>query len=224
MWAAWTSGGRRCRRWRPRCPWGSRLAGSASRCITGGRPALALKVESLQGIVDLGAAEVFQLPARTLLPQPPPFTAALVHAGSLALELSVPALGWVPIEPAIELEGPPPELGFPTPREVLFARAGATYAVPVQLLARVLERPRVFTVPLTPSAHRGLLYHERAIHPVIDLEVLYGGSPAGPAAFALLVEAGTSAVAVLADRMLPAGSFGEEPRRPSWEGLFEEPR
>jgi chemotaxis signal transduction protein len=103
----------------------------------------------------------------------------------------------------------------------LFSRGARTYAAPVQLLAQVLDRPAVFPVPLAPSAHRGLLYHGRAIHPVFDLPILYGDPAPEGAATALLIEAGGNAIAVLADRILPAGvAVGREVSRPSWDLLF----
>ena len=46
---------------------------------------------------------MFQLPARTLLPQPSPFAGAIVARGELALELAVSTLGFAPLEPAEEL-------------------------------------------------------------------------------------------------------------------------
>jgi chemotaxis signal transduction protein len=189
--------------------------------VTEAVPPLALCVEAVHGIVDLSVAEVFQLPTRTLLPQPAPFQGAVVNGGTIALELVVPALGWAPMEPAGELPGPPPELDFPAGRELLFTRANRTYAAPIQLLAQVLEAPVVFPVPLTPSAHRGLLYHGRAIHPVFDVPILYlQPAPAG-ASIAILIEAGGHAIAVLADRILPAGDTSAgEVSRPSWDLMF----
>jgi chemotaxis signal transduction protein len=189
--------------------------------VTEAVPALALRVEAVHGIIDLSAAEVFQLPTRTLLPQPAPFQGAVVSGGTIALELVVPALGWAPMEPAGELPGPPPELDFPAGRELLFTRGARTYAAPIQLLAQVLEGPAVFPVPLTPSAHRGLLYHGRAIHPVFDVPILYREPAPEGASTALLIEAGGHAIAVLADRILPAGDApGREVSRPSWDLIF----
>jgi chemotaxis signal transduction protein len=189
--------------------------------VTESSPATALKVDSVHGIVDLSTTEVFQLPARTLLPQPPPFQGALVRGGDVALELAVSSLGWVPIEPALDRDGPPPELDFPVGRELLFTRAGRTYAVPLQLLARVLDAPRVFPVPLAPAAHRGVLYHERAIHPVFDLAVLFGRGDAAGEGTALLVDAGGTTIAVLADRILHAGEVaGPDVARPGWDLMF----
>lgn len=189
--------------------------------VTEAVPPIALRVEAIHGIVDVSSCEVFQLPTRTLLPQPSPFQGAVVSAGAIALELVVPALGWAPMEPAGELPGPPPEVDFPTARELLFTRGRRTYAVPIQLLAQVLEDPAVFPVPLTPSAHRGLLYHGRAIHPVFDVSVLYGEPAADGASTALLIEAGGHAIAVLADLILPAGGASEQVvSRPSWDLVF----
>jgi chemotaxis signal transduction protein len=88
--------------------------------------------------------------------------------------VAVPAL---PVAVALELSA-------------LFTRGGRTYGVPVRLLAQVLEAPAVFPVPLAPSAHRGLLHHGRAIHPVFDVPVLYGEPAAESASTALLVEEG----------------------------------
>jgi hypothetical protein len=85
----------------------------------------------------------------------------------------------------------------------------------------VLDAPQIFRVPLTPSAHCGLLYHGRAIHPVFDVAVLYGDRTSRASPTALLVEAGGNAIAVLADKILPAGdAAGGEVCRPSWDVLF----
>jgi chemotaxis signal transduction protein len=184
-------------------------------------PVVALGVEAVHGIVDLADAEVFQLPARTLLPQPPPFCGAIVAGGVVALELVVSALGWAPLEPAGELAGPPPGVDFPTGRELLFSRAGRTYAVPIEILDRVCDAPRIFPVPLTPTSHRGLLYLDRAVHPVFDLALLHGDAAAAGQATALLLEAGGEAIAVLADRILPAGDPATAGvTRPSWDAMF----
>ena len=192
--------------------------------VTEAVPGCALKVDEVHGIVDLGATEVFQLPTRTQLPQPPPFQGALVESGNIALELAIATLGWAPIEPAIESVGPAPELEFPSGRELLFSRAGRTYAVPIQLLEHVLDAPRLFPVPLAPAAHRGIVYYGRAIHPVFDLAVLYGDPPSEAWSTALLVEAGGNAIAVLADRILHAGEAVRDPvARPSWDVLFAAP-
>lgn len=189
--------------------------------VTEATPPVALQVETIHRIADVGSMEAFQLPARTVLPQPAPFQGALVHDGTIALELAWAALGWVPISPANELSETPRENDFPTGRELLFARGGRTYAVPIQLLAYVLDSPQVFPVPLTPTAHRGLLYHQRAIHPVFDLPAFYGEPPVAGASRALLVEAGGDAMAVLADEILPAGSGTDaQVTRPSWDLLF----
>jgi len=186
--------------------------------VTEASPPLALRVDEVLGIADLGGAEVFRLPARTALPQPPPFAGAILAGGELALELNVAALGWVPPEPAAEVAGPPPEVEFATGRELLFRRGARTYAVPLPLVVQVLEGARVSPVPLAPPAHRGLLYHGRALHPVFDLAVLYGEPPGGEGGLALLVDAGATAIAVLADRVLaPAEPPEGVVARPSWD-------
>jgi chemotaxis signal transduction protein len=185
-----------------------------------GEPPAALRVDAVAGILDLGLAEVFQLPARTILPQPPPFLGALVAAtGDVWLELGPAAASWVPLAPAADPPGPPPEADFGAGRELVFERGGRRWAAPLSFLVRVLESPRVFPVPLAPAAHRGLLYHERALHPVLDLPALFGGSPGPPAAAALIVDAGGAPVAVLADRIAGARETGEAVR-PAWDALF----
>jgi chemotaxis signal transduction protein len=187
--------------------------------LTEASPPVALRVDEVQGIVDLSQAEVFQLPARTLLPQPPPFQGVVVLEGRMWLELALTSAGWVPMAPAAAEWPQPPEQDFAQGRELVFERAGRRYAVPLSLLVRVLEAPSVFPVPLAPPAHRGLLYHERAIHPVFDLAALYGGAPAPGAAIALLVDAGGTAVAILGDRMAAAGEVPDVVR-PAWDALF----
>ena len=185
-------------------------------------PRSALRVDAVHGIVELSRAEVFQLPARTLLPQPPPFHAALAVDGAVALELAVDALGWAPLEPAADTVAPPPEVEFPVGPELLFSRRGRTFAVPISLLVRVLDAPRIHPVPLAPPSHLGLAYHGRAIHPVLDPPVLYGDSQ-GPAAAAnvLLVDAGGVQIGLAADAFLHPGAATEGAvARPSWDALF----
>jgi chemotaxis signal transduction protein len=185
-------------------------------------PPLALRVDALHGIVDLAAAEVFQLPARTALPQPSPFQGAIVVRGEIGLELNVAALGWAPLEPASGLLEPPPS-SAPAERELFFARAGRTFAVPVSLLVQVLEAARICAVPLAPPAHHGLLYHGRALHPVFDVAAIYGElAPAKEARTVLLVDAGGTAVGLLAERVLGVSGAapGEEVIRPAWDALF----
>ncbi|HEY6100934.1 MAG TPA: chemotaxis protein CheW [Anaeromyxobacter sp.] len=184
-----------------------------------GAPRAALRVEALHGIVDLRGAEVFQLPARTLLPQPPPFTGAVVLGGEVALELAVSTLGFAPLEPALEPVAPPAYVAG-AERELRFARGGRTFAVPLSLLVQVLEAPRVAPVPLTPPSHVGLLYYGRALHAVLDVGVLYGDAPGMPARQALLLDAGGTGVAVAADRVLGAGEGEAEPLRPPWDAVF----
>lgn len=189
--------------------------------VTEASPPLALRVDEVLGIADLSGAEVLRLPARTALPQPPPFAGALLLGGELALELNVSALGWVPAEPAADVAGPPPEVELSSGRELLFRRGARTFAVPLPLLVQVLEGARVSPVPLAPPAHRGLIHHGRALHPVFDVGVLYGDPPGGEGGLALLVDAGATAVAVLADRVLaPAERPDGDVARPSWDLVF----
>jgi CheW-like protein len=187
--------------------------------LTEGAPRAALRVEALHGIVDLGSAEVFQLPTRTVLPQPPPFTGAVVQGGIVALELAVAALGFAPLEPAVENVAPPPDVGGGE-RELRFSRGSRSFAVPLSLLVQVLDAPRVAPVPLAPPSHLGLLYYGRALHPVLDLGVLYGDPPGTPARQALLLDAGGSGVAVAADQVLGPGEGGGDLLRPPWDALF----
>jgi len=184
---------------------------------------LALRVSALHGILDLAECEVFQLPARTLLPQPSPFQGAIVARGQIALEVAVSSIGWAPLQPAEDLPDPPPEPPAADERELLFARDGRNFAVPLSLLIQVLEGARVFPVPLTPSAHLGLLYHERSIHPVFDVACLYRlPRSSGEARAVLLLDAGGDAVGVVADRVLGVGESGAagEVVRPPWDAVF----
>jgi len=180
----------------------------------------ALRVEALHGIVDLAQAEVFQLPARTPLPDPAPFGGAVVVKGEISLELAVPALGFAPLLPATDPGEPPPDLGG-VERELRFARGGRTFGVPLALLVQVLEAPTVALVPLAPPSHRGLLYHGRAIHPVLDVAVLYGAPPGEAPRHVLLVDAGGTGAGVVADRILGLGEGGDDVLRPPWDALFQ---
>lgn len=190
--------------------------------LTEGTPTTALRVGAVHGIVDLADGEVFQLPSRTPLPQPSPFSAAIVHRGELALELAVSTLGWAPLEPALESSEAPSDLGPPAERELTFARGSRTFGVPLSLVVHVIEAPRVAPLPLAPASHRGLLYHGRAVFPVRDVGVLYGEAPVGAPRTVLLLDAGGAGVAVAADRVLGVGegSAGAEVIRPPWDALF----
>jgi chemotaxis signal transduction protein len=189
--------------------------------LTEGSPQAALRVEALLGIVDLAEAEFFQLPARTVLPQPAPFSGAVVVRGEIALELAVASLGFAPIEPAVEPHpDAPSDVDPPAERELRFARGARIFGVPLSLLLNVLEAPRVAPVPLAPPSHRGLLYHGRSLHPVLDAAVLYGDPPAAAAPRVLLLDAGGAAVGVVADRVLGVGQPEEGPVRPPWDAIF----
>jgi chemotaxis signal transduction protein len=143
----------------------------------------------------------------------------VVYRGEVALELSVSSLGFAPLEPAVEHTEPPPDLGPFGERELCFSRAGLVFAVPLSLLMKVLEQPRLAKVPLTPPSHRGLLYYGRSLHTVVDLALVYGVVP-GPARTVLLVDAGGNGVGVVADRVLGLGEGGLEVIRPPWDTLF----
>jgi len=200
------------------------LAGGVARyaLVTEATPRTALRVEALHGIIDLTTAEAFQLPAHTLVPQPSPYTGALVTKGDVALELAVTSLGFAPIQPAADAGEPPPSLGPWLEREVRFARGPLVFGVPMSMLVQVVEAPRLAPVPLTPPSHRGLLVHDRALHAVVDVAVLYGQPPAGGAARVLLIDAGGAGVGVVADRILGVGDGGPEEAtlRPPWDALF----
>jgi chemotaxis signal transduction protein len=193
---------------------------SAFALLTEGAPPIALRVEALHGIADLADAEFFQLPARTPLPQPAPFSGAVVVKGEVALELAVATLGFAPLEPAEERTTPPPDLSTGGERELRFARGGRSYAVPLSLLVQVLEAPRIAPVPLTPPSHRGLLYHGRALHPVVDIAALYGEPASTAAPLVLLVDAGGTGVGVVADRVLGVAEGDADVVRPPWDAVF----
>jgi chemotaxis signal transduction protein len=190
--------------------------------LTETAPRAALRVERVHGIIDLVDAEVFQIPARTRLPQPAPFSGAIVSRGELALELASPAIGWEPLPPAADAGEPPTDAGSTGERELVFVRGGRRYGVPMSNLVRIIEHPRVAPVPLTPPSHLGLLYHGRTLHPVIDLAVLHGDLPLEDAARAVILDAGGAEVALVADRIETVGTApsGEEVLRPVWDTLL----
>jgi chemotaxis signal transduction protein len=190
--------------------------------VTETSPRLALRVEALHGIVDVKADEAYQLPVHTVVPQPSPYAGALVVDGLVALELAVASIGFAPIEPALDLGAPPPSLGPWLEREIRFARGGLTFGVPLSILVQVVEDPRLAPVPLSPPSHRGLLFHGRALHAVLDVGVRYGVPPEPEPRRVLILDAGGAAVGVLADRVLGPGEGqgGEEVLRPPWDALF----
>jgi chemotaxis signal transduction protein len=185
-------------------------------------PPLALRADVLHGIVDLAEAEVFRLPARTALPDPPPYLGAVVTRGEVALELDVSALGWAPLQPAEEVLRVAFAPDRPPEPELRFARGGRVYAAPVSLLVQVLEAVRIWPVPLGPGSHLGLLYHGRALHPVFDVALARGDPAPGGAAKVLLLDVGGTAVGLVAERVLGVGESraGEEPERLVWDALF----
>jgi chemotaxis signal transduction protein len=198
-------------------------AGSARfALVTGDLPETALRVEALHGIVDLADAEVFQLPAHTLVPPPSPFAGALVVKGEVALELAVSSLGFAPLAPAEDPAEPPASLGPWTERELRFTRGPLTFGVPVSLVVAVSEAASLAMVPLAPPSHRGLLYHGRAIHPVIDVGVFFGLAPSLIPPEVVLLDAGGAAIGVVADKVigLDRGREDDDVLRPAWDTLF----
>ncbi len=198
------------------------LASGPSRfaLLTEGTPRAALRVEALHGIADLADAEVFKLPARTFLPQPPPFAGAVVVKGKIALELRASALGFAPLAPAIEHTYAPADVEPGAERELRFARGGRVFGVPLSLLVQVLEAPLVAPVPLTPPSHSGLLYHARTLHPVLDVGVVYGDAPGASVRTVILLDAGGAEAGVVADRVLGVSEGDGDVIRPPWDALF----
>lgn len=200
------------------------LAGGAApfALLTEANPRAALRVDRVYGIIDLVDAEFFQIPARTRLPQPPPFAGAIVARGELSLELAAPAIGWEPLPPAMDTGEPLSDAGSTGERELVFERGGLRLGVPMSNLVRIVERPRIAPVPLTPSSHLGLLHHERTLFPVVDPAILHGDPPPGEVPRAVILDAGGAEVALAADRIDRVGS---EPRlddvlRPVWDTLL----
>lgn len=187
--------------------------------LTQDAPHAALRVEALHGIVDVAGAEYFQLPARTYLPQPSPFSGAIVVQGEVALELSVGTLGFAPLEPALDPPAVTADLGPATGGELLFARGDQVYAVPISLAVQVLERPRIAPVPLAPPSHVGLLYHGRSLHPVLDVAVVYGAPARGPGRAVLVLDAGGAEVGVVADRVIGVERRVSDVIRPPWDAI-----
>jgi hypothetical protein len=190
--------------------------------LTESNPRAALRVERVHGIVDLVDAEVFQIPARTRLPQPAPFAGAIVARGELSLELAAPAIGWEPLPPATDASDPPVDVGPTGERELVFVRGDRRYGVPMSNVVRIVERPRVAPVPLAPPSHLGLLYLARTLHPVIDIAVLQGDSPAPEVARVVIIDAGGAEVALVADRIERVGAApdSEGVLRPAWDTLL----
>ena len=190
--------------------------------VTEDTPQTALRVEALHGIIDLAEAEVFQLPAHTLVPSPSPFAGALVVKGEVALELAVSSLGFAPLAPSEDPTDPPPSLGPWPERELRFQRGPLTFGVPVSLVVAVSDAPTLAMVPLAPPSHRGLLYHGRAIHPVIDVGVFFGLAPSLIPPEVLLLDAGGAAIGVVADKVLglDRGREDDGVERPPWDTLF----
>jgi chemotaxis signal transduction protein len=190
--------------------------------VTEDTPQTALRVEALHGIIDLADAEVFQLPAHTLVPSPSPYAGALVIKGEVALELAVSSLGFAPLAPAEDPADQPPSLGPWPERELRFTRGPLTFGVPVSLVVAVSDAPSLAMVPLAPPSHRGLLYHGRSLHPVIDVGVFYGLAPSLIPPEVLLLDAGGADIGVVADKVLglDRGREDDGVERPPWDTLF----
>jgi chemotaxis signal transduction protein len=190
--------------------------------LTESNPRAALRVERLHGIVDLVDAEVFQIPARTRLPQPAPFAGVIAARGELALELAAPAIGWEPLPPVTDGVGPPLDAGPSGERELVFVRGERRYGVPMSNVVRIIEQPRVAPVPLTPASHLGLLYHARSLHPVVDIAVLQGEPPAQSVLRTVIIDAGGAEVALVADRVERVAAMPEldDVLRPVWDTLL----
>jgi hypothetical protein len=75
-------------------------------------------------------------------------------------------------------------------------------------------------VPLTPPSHLGVVYHGRALHPVVDVGVLYGDAPGATVRTVLLLDAGGAGIGVAADRVLGVGEGPEDLVRPPWDAVF----
>lgn len=190
-----------------------------------GGPVEALLVDEMRGVGDLGEAEVFRLPARSVGAPPGPFTGAFVLRGALHLEIAPSRLS-VPPPPVASPPAPVVADAPPADRELLCERAGVPLAVPLALLVQVVEAPRLHPVPLAPPGHRGVLYHGRALHPVFDAASILGVSARGDPRVLLLLDAGGSTAGILVDRVRGPGEGqgGAEPRRPPWDELLSPSR
>jgi chemotaxis signal transduction protein len=191
--------------------------------LTESTPRAALRVERVEGIIDLVDAEVFQIPAGTRLPQPAPFAGAIVHRGRLALELATPAIGWEPLPPATDPEEPPADVGPTGEPELVLTRGARSYGVPMSHVTRIVEHPAVAPVPLAPPSHLGLLYDARTLHSVVDLAARHGEPPGADPVRAVLIDAGGAELALAADRIdrvrvLPGLDDGI--LRPAWDALL----
>ncbi len=190
--------------------------------LTESSPRAALRVDRVHGIIDLVDAEVFQIPARTRLPQPAPFAGAIVARGELSLELAASAIGWEPLPPAVDVGEPLADAGATGERELVFQRGGCSYGVPMSYLVKILERPRISPVPLTAPSHIGLLYQGRTLHPVVDVAVLHGDGANLEVARTVILDAGGSEVALAADSIERVGTIPADDAvlRPVWDALL----
>ena len=129
-------------------------------------------------------AEAFQLPAHTVVP---PAVALRRGAGGEAgggpragrpvPGVRSPGAGARTRASRRRRSGPSAE------RELRFARGRLTFGVPVSMLVQVVRARRGWRrCRSRPPSHRGLLYHGRALHAVIDVAVYYGWPPSPSAA------------------------------------------
>jgi hypothetical protein len=181
----------------------------------------ALLVDELDGIADLAEAEVFRLPGRTALPDPAPFRGAFLLRRALWLELEPGALSAGGVRGRAPWAGGALPDAPPSGRELVCERGSTVLAVPVSLLVQVVEPAHVHPVPLAPLGLRGVLYHGRALHPVLDAAVLLGQPPTGDPRVLLLLDAGGATAGILVDRVrtLEEGEPGGPVRRPAWDAL-----
>jgi chemotaxis signal transduction protein len=183
----------------------------------GGVPLL---VDEMRGVADLGEAEVFRLPARSVAVRPSPFAGALRVREEIHLELAPGRIDVarkaVPKPPPVVEEAPRSD------RELVAERGGVAIAVPLALVVQVVDPARLAPVPLAPAGHRGVLYHGRALHPAYDAAALLGEPGKGDPRVLLLLDAGGTTVGVLVDRVrgLGEGDRGQPVRRPPWDALL----
>ena len=181
----------------------------------------ALLVDELNGIADLAEAEVFRLPGRTALPEPVPFRGAFLLRRTLWLELEPGALAGGGSRVRAPWAGGALPDATPSGRELVCERGSTVLAVPISLLVQVVEPALVHPVPLAPHGLRGVLYHGRALHPVLDTAVLLGQPATGDPRVLLLLDAGGATAGVLVDRVrtVEEGAAGGPVRRPAWDAL-----
>ena len=179
-------------------------------------PPRALRVEAVEEVADLSAAQFFQLPEG--LSSAHLVRGAVLHRALLALELVPQALA--DFRPEGPLRAKAPQLATPDqasarpPGRSLVLEAGELGAVgvPLSLVTGVVRALSVCPVPFAAEGHRGLMHHEGSILSLYDLALLAGHAPVqGELAVALDVSG--RALAVLASRVVGVlEGFGGEPQ------------